>query len=78
VAKGKNERFGVIEFAIGADVTAAFRKAVTEVEETDWQALKREVDGQLKETGQDWAKSVLCRNGRLKVRMGRLSLSSYP
>lgn len=54
-AEGKNERFGVIEFAIGADVTAAFRKAVTEVEETDWKALKREVDGQQKETGQDWA-----------------------
>src|SRR5208337_4737918 len=27
-AEGKNRRFGVIEFAIGADVTAAFRQAV--------------------------------------------------
>jgi len=54
-AKGQNKRFGVIEFAIGADVTAAFRKAVSEVEEKDWQSLKREVDGRQFETGQEWA-----------------------
>jgi hypothetical protein len=54
-AKGQNERFGVIEFAIGADVTAEFRKAVAEVEEEDWQTLKREFDSQQVETGQEWA-----------------------
>jgi hypothetical protein len=54
-AKGQNKRFGVIEFAIGADVTAAFRKAVSEVEEKDWQSLKREVDGRQIKTGQEWA-----------------------
>jgi hypothetical protein len=54
-ATKKNQRFGVIEFAIGADVTAEFRKAVVEVEEGDWQPLKREVDGQQVETGQEWA-----------------------
>jgi hypothetical protein len=54
-AKGQNKRFGVIEFAIGADVTAEFRKAVSEVAETDWQSLKREIDGRQVETGQEWA-----------------------
>jgi hypothetical protein len=54
-AKGQNKRFGVIEFTIGADVTAAFRKAVSEVEEKDWQSLKREVDGRQIKTGQEWA-----------------------
>ncbi len=54
-AEGKNERFGVIEFAIGVDVTAEFRKAVGEVEEADWQTLKREIDGRQVETGQEWA-----------------------
>ena len=54
-AKGQNERFGVIEFAIGVDVTAEFRKAVSEVEEEDWQTLKREIDGRQLETGQEWA-----------------------
>ncbi len=54
-AEGKNERFGVIEFAIGADVTSEFKKAVAEVEEREWQPLEREVDGQKMETGQEWA-----------------------
>jgi hypothetical protein len=51
-AKGQNERFGVIEFAIGVDVTAEFRKAVGEVEEDDWQTLKREIDGRQVDSGQ--------------------------
>jgi hypothetical protein len=54
-AKGQNKRFGVIEFAVGADVTAEFRKAVAEVEEKDWQSLKREIGGQQVATGQEWA-----------------------
>jgi hypothetical protein len=51
----ENKRFGKIEFAIGADVTAEFRKAVLEVSEEDWQPLYREVNGQLQETGRQWA-----------------------
>jgi hypothetical protein len=35
-AEGKSERFGVIEFAIGVDVTAEFKRAVAEVEEGEW------------------------------------------
>jgi hypothetical protein len=54
-AEGQNERFGVIEFAIGADVTEEFKKAVREVEEKEWHPLKREVDGEQKDTGQEWA-----------------------
>ena len=38
-AEGLNERFGRIEFAIGADVTPEFRKAVREVPESDWISL---------------------------------------
>lgn len=54
-AEGKNERFGVIEFAIGVDVTAEFKQAVAEVEEGDWHPLGREVDGRWIETEQEWA-----------------------
>jgi hypothetical protein len=54
-AEGKNERFGVIEFAIGVDVTPEFKRAVAEVEEGDWHPLEREVDGQRVPTGQEWA-----------------------
>ena len=54
-AEGKNKRFGVIEFAIGADVTPEFKRAVAEVEEGEWHPLEREVDGQRVPTGQEWA-----------------------
>ena len=54
-AEGKNERFGVIEFAIGADMTEAFRQAVREVPASEWQPLKRDVDGKLVDTGQEYA-----------------------
>ena len=53
-AEGKNERFGVIEFAVGVDVTPEFKKAVAEVEEGDWHPLEREVDGRRVSTGQEW------------------------
>jgi hypothetical protein len=54
-AEGKNERFGVIEFAVGVDMTAEFKRAVAEVAEGEWQSLEREVDGQRVKTEQEWA-----------------------
>jgi hypothetical protein len=54
-ASGENERFGVIEFAIGCDVTPEFRKAVAQLSESDWQPLYRESDGLKTETGTEWA-----------------------
>jgi hypothetical protein len=50
-----NKRFGRIEFAIGCDVTQEFRKAVAEVPEEGWQKLYRKVNGQMQETGRQWA-----------------------
>jgi hypothetical protein len=54
-AEGENKRFGVIEFAVGADVTPEFKKNVAKVKEQDWHVLEREVDGMKKDTGQEWA-----------------------
>jgi hypothetical protein len=54
-AEGKSQRFGVIEFAVGVDVTAEFKRAVADVEEREWQPLEREVDGQRVKTEQEWA-----------------------
>jgi len=45
--------FGRIEFAIGADVTKEFKKAVAEVEA--WKPLMKEVDGEMVTTGKEWA-----------------------
>lgn len=55
-AEGTHPRFGVIEFAVGVDVTEAFKRAVAAVAAEDWQPLKR-VDeaGREHDTGQEWA-----------------------
>jgi hypothetical protein len=51
----KNKRFGRIEFAVGCDVTAEFKKAVAELAESQWQALTKEVKGREIDTGKQWA-----------------------
>ena len=53
--EGENERFGVIEFAVGADVTQEFRRAVLAMPAAAWQPLPRRFEGELQETGQEWA-----------------------
>ena len=53
--EGENERFGRIEFAIGCDVTKAFKEAVSEVEESDWKPIFKEVKGERKKTNREWA-----------------------
>jgi hypothetical protein len=53
--KGDSERFGRIEFAIGADVTKEFKKAVSEVEESEWKPLWKEVKGERIKTRAEWA-----------------------
>ena len=52
---GKNERFGKIEFAVGSDVTPDFKKAVSEVLDSDWKAFTKEVNGKQIDTGKQWA-----------------------
>ena len=54
-AEGENQRFGVIEFAVGVDVTPEFRQAVAQTVEEEWHPLEREVAGQKVPTGQEWA-----------------------
>ena len=56
MAEGKSERFGQIEFAVGADVTPEFKAAVAQLAETDWQPLLAlDRDGDEYDTGQQWA-----------------------
>lgn len=54
-AEGKDERFGVIDFAVGVAVSPEFRQAVQEVEPGDWKPLYHRVGARLVETGQEWA-----------------------
>ncbi len=54
-AEGKNSKFGVIEFAIGADVNQAFKQSVSEVEATAWHRLRKKTGDKWVETKQEWA-----------------------
>jgi hypothetical protein len=69
-AEGKNERFGVIEFAIGTPVTQEFKKTVAETEEKEWHPLKREIDGREVPTGQEWAEVCFVPNWTAKSKEG--------
>jgi len=51
-----NKGCGRIEFTVGCDVTAEFKKAVLEIEDKEWTVLmKREGSDELRETGRQWA-----------------------
>ena len=53
--KGENDRFGRIEFAIGCNVTLAFKTAVAQVPDSEWQPIyKKEKSIKIK-TGSEWA-----------------------
>jgi hypothetical protein len=67
-AEGKHPRLGVIEFAISADVTPEFRRAVAEVAEEEWQPIWRDVKGEKVKTGREWAEVCFVPNwaGRSK------------
>ena len=54
-AAGENSRFGVIEFAIGCDVTKEFKKAVAQVEELEWKPIHKTAYGRKYATGTEWA-----------------------
>jgi len=54
-ADPNKERFGVIEFAIGAKVTESFKRAVWEVEPSEWHRLYRKTEKGLVDTGQEYA-----------------------
>ncbi len=52
---GENKRFGRIEFAVGCDVTEEFKKAVLEVEESQWHPTYKKI-GKIKvKIPQEWA-----------------------
>ena len=54
-AIGGNSRFGVIDFAIGCDVTKEFKKAVAQVEESEWKPIYKSAYGKKYATGAEWA-----------------------
>lgn len=54
-AEGKHPRFGVIDFAVSADVTDEFKRAVQDVDEGEWKRLTKLESGYRSPTGQEFA-----------------------
>ena len=53
--KGENERFGRIEFAIGCDVTHAFKIAVAQASDSEWLPIYKIKNGRRMKTNSEWA-----------------------
>jgi hypothetical protein len=54
-ATAANSHFGVIEFAIGCDVSPQFKQAAREVEDADWKPIYKVVKGKKEKSGVEWA-----------------------
>ena len=52
---GGSKRFGRIEFAVGCNVTQAFKVAVSQVPDSQWQPIYKTVNGKPFKTGSEWA-----------------------
>ena len=53
--KGVNKRFGRIEFAIGCNVTKAFKEAVEQTSDSQWYPIYQEIAGRKIKTKSEWA-----------------------
>ncbi len=53
--KGINKRFGRIEFAIGCNVTKAFKEAVEQTPDSQWHPIYKEIAGRNIKTKSEWA-----------------------
>jgi hypothetical protein len=69
-AEGKSERFGRIDFAVGAEVTEALKTEVAKVPSSQWQRLVRHADGVEIETAQEWAEVVYVPNEAARSKRG--------
>jgi hypothetical protein len=70
---GQNKRFGRIEFAMGCDVTAEFKKAVRAVSKEDWHPIYRMQGDKRVKTAREWAEVCFVPNA-----IGRsLNLPTY-
>jgi len=68
---GKSERLGRIQFAVAADVTQEFKKAVAEVAEEDWHPIYRvDRQGERHATSQQWAEVCCVPNGLARSTKG--------
>lgn len=68
---GHDERFGRIRFAIGSDVTTAFKNAILIDNSLEWKPMHRDVNGEKEEIGQQWAEICFVPNAISVSKKGR-------
>jgi hypothetical protein len=68
---GQDARFGRIEFAVGCPVSPQFKKAVSEVLETDWHPVLVEKDGKQVPTRRQWAEVCFVPSELARTKTGR-------
>ena len=68
--QGSHERFGKIEFAVGANVTKEFKRAVLEIPEGDWHDILVGKDGNPEPCGRQWAEVCYVPNAIGKKKTG--------
>lgn len=52
---GDHPRFGRIKFAVGADVSDSFKKAILSDKDLEWNSIHKVVKGEVVESGHEWA-----------------------
>jgi len=68
---GLDERFGRIHFAIGCDVTPAFKRSVLFDKDLEWHPIYKPVNGENQESGQEWAEVCFVPNEIARSKKGR-------
>ena len=68
-AEGRDERFGIIDFAISSDINSAFRTALSMVPEEAWKPLLTR-DGEAMKVEQEWAEVCFVPNWQAKTKEG--------
>ena len=66
-----NERFGRIRFAIGCDITPAFKKSILLDKNLEWHPIYKIIKGEKKESGQEWAEVCFVPNEIARSKKGR-------
>ena len=61
-AKGRNERFGIIEFAIGSPVTEELKQATRAVSESEWKRIPERIPATVQDKVQECAEVVFVPN----------------
>ena len=66
-----SERFGRIHFAVGCDVTPAFKRSILSDKDIEWHPIYKRVNGKKEESGQQWCEVCFVPNAISRSKKGR-------